>query len=498
MAQDLSAYQQLESRFRRLGVLTEVSSVLEWDGAVMMPLGAGGQRGDVAAEMAGMKHEFISDPAIASLLDEAEANLDQLTPWQAANLREMRNEWVEATAVPGDLVAALAKQANDLELKWRDARAASDFDAVAAPLAELLSLTKQQASAVGDAKGLAPYDALMGMFSPGQTRADVDPLFDDYAAFLPEFLPQVLEHQASLPDVTAFDGPLDVDQQHALSKHLLGQIGFDFDRGRLDTSEHPFCSGTRDDIRMTGRYRDDELGIMAPIHECGHAIYEKQLPKDWAFQPVGQSLGMAIHESQSLLHELQVARSPAYIHYLSSVLPQYLGDQDAWEFDALTRRLNRVERSYIRVDADEVTYPAHVILRYRLEQAMMSGDLAVTDLPGAWSDGLHALLGIRPRNHAEGCLQDIHWFAGLMGYFPSYSLGAMIAAQMFQAARTALPGLDDDLEVGDFSRLRLWLAQNIHEKGRLMSPPELIESVTGAPLDIEIFKNHLKARYLPA
>ena len=498
MSDSLSAYKTLEARFRRLGVLAEVGGLLGWDSAVMMPKGSGGQRGEVYAEMAALKHDLLVDPMIETLLDTAEAEVSVFNPWQAANLREMRDQWIEATAVPVDLVSALAKQANDLELLWRDARENSDFDAVAQPLADLLSLTTQQAIAIGDAKGLSPYDALMGMFSPGQTKADVDPIFDNYAEFLPNFLEDVLDYQARLPALPAYDGPLAVVQQHALSQHLLGEIGFDFNRGRLDTSEHPFCSGTLDDIRMTGRYSEDELGIMPPIHELGHAIYEMQLPKEWAFQPVGQSLGMAIHESQSLLHELQVARSPAYIRYLSGILPQYLGKQPAWEEEALARRLNNVERSYIRVEADEVTYPAHVILRYRLEQAMIAGDLAISDLPGAWSDELDRLLGIRPRNHAEGCLQDIHWFVGLMGYFPSYSLGAMLAAQIFQAAKSALPNLEQDIERGEFSRLRGWLGTQVHGKGRLLLPPELIKSVTGAPLDIEIFKSHLKARYLPA
>ena len=491
-----TAYEQLEKRFRRISVIGNVNELLDWDRAVMMPLGASNQRGEEVSEMAALGHELLSDSAVGELLDAADeqsANLDQ---WQQANLRQMRSRFIEATAVPSDLVAAKAKMSNDLEARWRGARAESDFSQVQKPLGELIELTRQEAEAVGEAKGQAAYDALMGLYSPGQTKAEVDPLFDDYAAFLPVFLGRVLERQAQRPALTDFDGALDIDAQKQLAAMVLGQLGFDFERGRLDASEHPFCSGTRDDVRMTGRYREDELGLMAPIHECGHAMYEKQLPADWAFQPVGANLGMAIHESQSLLLELQVGRSPAFVRYLSGLLPQYLGEQAAFENQALLRRLNHVEPSFIRVEADEVTYPAHVILRYRLEQALLSGDLSVADLPGAWNQGMQDLLGITPPNDTLGVLQDIHWYAGLMGYFPSYSLGAMIAAQFFEAAEAAMPDIHSDFERGDFTRLQAWLAENIHGQGCLLTAPQLIKQVTGKPLDIGIFKQHLENRYL--
>ncbi len=279
----------------------------------------------------------------------------------------------------------------------------------------------------------------------------------------------------------------------------MERIGFDFAHGRLDISAHPFCGGTPDDVRITTRYDESDFAraLMGVLHETGHALYQRGLPASWRLQPVGRARGMAVHESQSLLLEMQVCRSRPFLGYAAPILREaFCGDGPGWEADALYRRQIRVRRSLIRVDADEVTYPAHVILRYRLERAMIAGDLAPVDLPGAWAEGLRSLLGVAPGNDREGCLQDIHWYDGNWGYFPTYTLGALIAAQLFEAARHDVPEVTQAIAVGEFAPLLVWLRERVHSKGSLLSTDELVESATGRPLGSSSFERHLRERYL--
>jgi carboxypeptidase Taq len=280
---------------------------------------------------------------------------------------------------------------------------------------------------------------------------------------------------------------------------LMERIGFDFDHGRLDISLHPFCGGTPDDVRITTRYEEDDFdrALQGVLHETGHAMYERGLPEAWRRQPVGRARGMSLHESQSLLVEMQVCRSREFQVFAAPILRAVFGaDGPAWGADNLYRLGTRVERSFIRVDADEVTYPAHVILRYRLERALLAGELALKDLPVAWNDGMRALLGIVPPDDRLGCLQDIHWFEGAFGYFPTYTLGAMTAAQLFAAAKRADPAILPGIEKGAFAPLMAWLRANVHAKASRFTTAEIITAATGHPLDPAVFERHLRARYL--
>jgi carboxypeptidase Taq len=285
----------------------------------------------------------------------------------------------------------------------------------------------------------------------------------------------------------------------ALARRLMEAVGFDFAHGRLDTSAHPFCGGVPDDIRLTTRWDENDFlpGLMGVLHETGHAMYERGLPVAWRNQPVGQALGMSVHESQSLIIEMQACRSRPFIEWLApQVREAFGGSGPAWNADNLYRIYTKVERGLIRVDADEATYPAHVILRYRLERAMIAGDLKLADLPGAWNDAMKALVGVVPPDDRDGCLQDIHWPGGAWGYFPSYTLGAMTAAQLFDAVRRAVPEVSRVLARGDFSPLMTWLRANVHARGSLTTAREMLTAVTGKPLDPEVFLAHLRARYL--
>jgi len=278
-------------------------------------------------------------------------------------------------------------------------------------------------------------------------------------------------------------------------------VGFDFGRGRLDESLHPFCGGVPDDVRITTRYDESDAAgaIMAVLHETGHALYEQGLPPAWRDQPVGRALGMSVHESQSLLMEMQACRSRAFLTYAAPVMAEMLngGDDGAgWDPDTLSRLYTRVAPGLIRVDADEVTYPAHIILRFRLERALLTGDLVLDDLPGAWRDGMKEVLGVTVPDDRTGCLQDIHWYDGAIGYFPTYTLGAMTAAQLFQAAVEAVPSIPDDLAKGDFGPLLGWLRDHVHALGSSVTAAEMLERATGKPLDAGVFKAHLRRRYV--
>ncbi len=494
----MTAYDRLTDRFARIATIGEASSVLGWDAAAMMPPGGGSARGDQLAVLAGLSHSILVEPAVGDDLAGAES-ADERDPWRAANLRLMRHAYTRATALPPDLVEASARANSACEKVWREARRKSDFAMVRPHLHEVLRLTREAADALAPALGLSPYDALMDGFQRGMRAADVTPVFAEYEAFLRRSLPRAEERQARNPAPVRPAGPFPIDVQEALCRRLSGRLGLDFTHARLDRSAHPFSGGTPTDVRITTRYDEADFtqAVLAVVHETGHALYERGLPTGHARQPVGEAAGMATHESQSLIVEMQACRSDAFLSWLGPELhAAFDGDPAPYQPENLGRLWRRVQRSFIRVDADEMTYPAHVILRFRLEQALIGGSLAVADLPGAWNDGLKALLDIVPPDDARGCLQDIHWYDGGFGYFPSYTLGAMAAAQLMAAARRVVPGVDAALAQGDLSPLLGWLRANVHGQGSLFEFNALLVQATGKPLDPADFQAHLTARYL--
>ena len=472
--------------------------MLHWDLAAVMPAGGAGAR---AEQLAGLKlvcHEIMTDPALPDLLDGAAAQND-LDPWQRANLGEMKRAWLHAAAVPAELVEAYSKACSACEMVWRSARPANDFAVVLPALARVLELTRELAAAKAAKLGVDAYDALLDQYEPGGRATEIDALFAPLERHLPGLIDEALAAQRSRPAPRAPEGPFPIELQRQAALKLMECLGFDFDHGRLDISLHPFCGGTPDDVRITTRYdeRDFRRALMGVLHETGHALYERGLPEPWRRQPVGKARSMSLHESQSLLVEMQVCRSRAFHEFAAPVLREIFGRSGPeWEAENLYRLDTQVARSLIRVDADEVTYPAHVILRYRLERALLAGDLKLEDLPGAWREAMRALLGIVPPDDREGWLQDIHWFDGAFGYFPTYTMGAMIAAQLFDAAKRADPAIEPGIGKGEFRPLFAWLRPNIHEKASRFSTREIVRQATGKPLDPTIFERHLRTRYL--
>lgn len=494
-----AAYGRLEQRFHDISVLGDTIRMLRWDQATMMPPRGAEARSEQLARIEVLRHERLTAPDIEALLAEAEVDTAVLDAWQSANLREMRRLADQAAAVPEDLVAAHSRASSLCEIVWREARPKSDFAMVRAGLQTVLDLTRQVAAARAAALGCAPYDALLAEYEPGGDTASIDALFADLAGFLPGLLQEVMAHQERAGAPLPPEGPFDIAVQRTLCREMAMAVGLDFDSARVDESAHPFSSGVPEDTRITVRYREEDFndGLMSVLHETGHAMYERGRPAEWRYQPVGRARGMVVHESQSLLVEMQACRSREFYEWAAPRLRQAFGGAGpAWETDNLHRLATRVEPGHIRVDADEVTYPAHVILRYRLERALLVGDLALADLPAAWNDGIRGLLGITPPDDRRGCLQDIHWYSGSWGYFPTYTLGALAAAQIFDVAVTADGAILPSLARGDFAPLMTWLRQHIHRHGSRLSTDALLAEATGRPLDAAAFKRHLRLRYL--
>ncbi len=493
------AYARLEARFRRIGLIGEAEAVLHWDHAAIMPAGGAEARAEQIAELRAVRHGMMTAPETADLISAADAE-KSLDPWQQANLREIRRRHRRATALDERLVTALSHAESRCEQAWRKARPAGDFDLVRKPLKALVALVREQAEALSETLGLGLYDALLDGYEPNGRAAEIEPVFADLEAFLPGFLDDVLARQQAAGPILMPEGPFAEETQRGLGMEFMRILGFDFERGRLDVSHHPFCGGVPDDVRITTRYdsADFTSALMGVLHETGHALYEQGLPAKWRRQPVGDALGMSIHESQSLLMEMQVCRSPEFLGFAAPImLKTFGGAGPAWTTENLLRLYHKVERSFIRVDADEVTYPLHVILRFRIERDVIEGRMEVDDIPARWNETFEKLVGIPVPDNRQGCLQDVHWYDGAWGYFPTYTLGAMTAAQLYRAARDAEPGIPAAVSKGDFTPLVRWLRDNVHAHGSSKSAKDLLIQATGKPLDADAFKAHLKARYLP-
>ena len=495
-----SPYEQLEQEFRRLHAFRGALSLLRWDAAVMMPRGSADVRGEQLAALETEHHALLTTPKVARLLERAEAAASQLEDWPLANLHEMRRQRDHAIATPPSLIARLAKATARAEVYWVEAKKANDFKLLAPHLEEVVHLVRDKAALLGQARGLAPYDALVDGFTPGISTADIDTIFKALSRKLPGLINEAIEVQAAHAP-TPLTGKFTVARQRSLSVDVLKALGFPFDRGRLDESEHPFTEGVPGDIRVTTRFdlNDPFSGLLGAVHETGHAMYDLGLPLKWRDQPVGRDRGLALEESQSLLFEMNLCRSRAFVKYVRPLMEKYLQvSGPEWDEANLYRHLIRVRRSTIRMDADELTYPVHIMLRYELEKKILEGSLPVADLPEAWNANLEQRLNIRPANDVEGCLQDIHWAVGHFGYFPSYVLGAVIAGQLNEAMRAARPALDEEIAAGHFGGVMDWLRDNVHGVGARLPVQDLIKQATDKPLSAAAYLRYLETKYLEA
>lgn len=493
----MKAYQQLEHVFEQMSRLEHLNAIASWDEAVMMPSGGGEARAKALACLHQIKHNMLIDGSMADLIEQAKQE-DSLSNWQRRNLILMQKAYLKSKQVPAKLVSELVEANIITEQAWRQMRSDNNWHDFKPYLEKTVALVKEIADIKAEALNVNRYDALLDDFSPEVNQAMIDPIFSQLKQHLPALINEVIEHQSSKKALPV-TGCYDIEKQKLMALELMKVLGFDFNQGRLDVSHHPFCGGVAEDVRITTRFDESSFisAMMGVCHETGHALYELGLSRDNLTQPAGLAYGIAMHESQSLLIEMQVCRSRAFMDVFSRTLKQFFGDNDAFHPDNLYCHYTKVEKSYIRVDADELTYPMHVILRYEIEQALFNDKLSVADLPDIWNEKMTAYLGLSTKdNYADGVMQDVHWSCGAFGYFPSYTLGTLIAAQLFDAANQAGAVDFDAVADGNVTSLVNWLRTNVHQVGSAKPFNQLLIDASGEELSHQYFLNHVQARYL--
>ena len=491
------AYAELERKIAEIKALDYMMDLSNWDESTNMKPASAPNRAEMVATTAGLRQRLIADEAFGELLEVAgEGDLSEM---QAANVRVAERTRKQAIAIPEDLLKESKRVQSECQTAWERNRPLNDWVNTLPYLEAVIRVANETSQCLADAFQLSPYDALMSQYETGSRQNDIDPVFDEIKSFLLREVPIVESTQvAPIPIDESFS---DADQLK-LAEFSMRELGFDFDRGRLDQSAHPFSCGSANDARLTTRLSENDFthSLFAVFHETGHARYTQNQPTKWIMQFVGEPTGMAVHESQSLFMEMQICRSDGFLEYIHPMIRLLLrrdASDAAWSLENFKRTVRHVERDLIRVYADEMTYPFHIFLRYSIEKQMCNGDLKVRDLPDAWNEGMMDLLGLDTRDNFEnGCMQDIHWYAGLFGYFPCYLLGAIFAAQLYQACVRKIGDPTESVRQGDFSAISAWLAEHIHSKGSLLEGQTLIRSVTGEELSATSYLSHLKRRYV--
>ncbi len=490
------SFAKLDALCRSLSALDHAQAVLGVDEATQMAPGGGDERAEAMGTLAAMSHRQMTAPQIGEWI--AAAEMETLDEEQAAAVRELRRVHTNMTALPTEFVEAQLAARMRCEQLWRVLRPKNDWKGLQPALAGVVRMAREEAAMRADALKLDPYDSLIEQHDPGGRAAAIEPVFDELKIFLTGFLPKALaageRRNRGLGQRAPANYP--VEAQRALGLAAMAAVGFDFNHGSLSVSHHPFCGGVPSDVRITTRYRANEFlsALMGVLHESGHALYEQNLPERWRHWPSGRARGMAMHESQSLFVEKQIGRNPAFWRFALPMVREKLGID--WSLDEIMARVLNVEKGLIRVDADEITYPLHVILRFELEQELIAGRLEVRDLPEAWDARMREYLGLETLdNPADGPMQDVHWPSGTFGYFPSYTLGAIGAAQQWAAIVRSYPDIEDDLAAGRLDRVSQWRRDAIWQRASLRSADEIIVAATGESLNAKHFMTHLERRY---
>ena len=491
-------YQLLEKRFERVQVLKSITHLLRWDAEVLMPPGSADHRAQQLTLLDTECTAILRSKKTSRLMQHAEASVAGLSGWQQANVREMRRHWQVANIMPKRLTNSLHRACTKAEVVWRRAHQEKNFRLLAPHLEKVVELVREKAHLLSSILSCTPYDALLDEYDPGNTTAELDFVLQRLAAELPGIIQHAIEKQSAFPPIEIHT-PISKRKQKDLGRFLMKRMGFQFNKGRLDESLHPFTEGTAEDLRITSIFSEHDFmfGLMGILHETGHAMYDFGLPAEWFFQPVGRDRGMVVHECQALLVEMAVGRSRAFMRFAAPCMQKIFGvTGKAWEADNLYRLATRVHPGFIRMDADEVTYPLHILIRYELEKKIVAGNLRVRDLPAAWNERFKQLFGEFPPDAAQGCLQDSHWPQGYFGYFPTYALGVIMAAQLFASIRQAQPGVMDEIAEGNFAALFNWLEANIYRHGARYSRTELLRQATGETLNPARYLDYLREKYL--
>jgi len=501
MSNHQDSYDALITQLKEVALLSSCASVLSWDEQTYLPPGGTEHRANQLGLLAGLAHERATAPHFGDLLAELEQDdeVDVADSPRQVTLREARRAFDRASKLPRTLVEELSRVSTLSQQAWVDARKKSDFRQFLPWLEKVVALKREEADVIGFGNGV-PYDALLDDYEPGATSADVAAVFSPLRDELVEMVASILE-SAKHPDISILERHYPVEAQKEFGIEAARQIGFNFNDGRLDVAAHPFCSGFGPgDCRLTTRYNPNHFpgAFFGILHEAGHGIYEQGLDASSFGTPMGESTSLGIHESQSRLWENLVGRSQPFWSYLygsaQKAFPAALADVALGDFYAA---INDVRPSFIRVEADEITYNLHIMLRFELEQPLVSGELAPADVPQVWNEMFSRYFGITPAEDAEGCLQDIHWSGGLIGYFPTYALGNMYASQLYAAAEADLGDLGAQFERGEFEPLRNWLNENVHRRGKQYRAGRLIEVVSGHSLSHEPLVKHLHQKFDP-
>lgn len=487
------AWERLKPKMTELVDLNSALSLIGWDEHVMMPVKGADARARVTATLTSLYHAGLSDPELGELVSELEG--DSLDEIKGAVVRVLRREYDRATKVPPELVRALAEVSTRAFAVWQEAKEKADFSLFEPQLREVVNLKKQEADALGW-EG-ERYDAALDLWEPEGKAAQIEALFSELMAGLVPLAAQILDAAGERPSLLSVNPP--AENQLAFCRWLVERIGFDLEAGRLDETAHPFSIGiAQGDTRQTIWRTPTGLiaTILSAMHESGHALYDQNLPEEWRDYPIADAPSLGFHESQSRLWENHVGRSRPFIEFILPQLKERFGnDLGMVTPEEFHRATNHAERTPIRVQADEVTYNLHVGLRFELELALFRDELDVADLPDAWDAGMEKHLGIRPANHAEGVLQDMHWSIAYLGYFPTYTLGTLYSAALFERAQADLPELDADFREGDCSRLLGWLRENVHHQGRKYTATDLARRILGEDLSPRPFLAHIRTRY---
>lgn len=496
-----AAYQKLKERFHTLSALNGADSILYMDSMTVMKPGSESDRAEQSMAIATAHHKLLTDPVVGEWLDAADADKQNLSAQDRVNLSLMRREWVIATALPEDMVrekARLSLEGNNLHTQYRDA---GNWTVMKPVYERAFALSREVGDILKDRLGFATaYEALLDQFSPGLKLATVEREFAALEKALPPMIAEAIDLQGKRPAALPI-GDVRLSLQKRLNHNLMMALGFDANRGLAYNGDmHPLSGGTPDDSRLTTRYKKSDMteALYTTAHETGHSLYEQGTPRAWRYQPAGHTMGMDIHESQSMVMEQQACKTPEYLSYLSAETSRLFArpSDPALSADNLARTLFHVEPSFIRIYADELTYPGHIILRFNLERDMIAGRISIDDLPDAWNDGMKKTFGIVPPDPSRGHMQDVHWPTLSIGYFPAYTLGAMGAAQFFAAAVKAQPEIRSEIAGGQFKTLRSWLEKNVHGHGSLLTQDQLFTAATGEQLNARHYMNHLSRRYL--
>jgi carboxypeptidase Taq len=495
-----TAYDRLVARWREAQLLNSTAGLLGWDQETYMPSGGLEHRARQLSQLASLAHGIATSPEIGECLAACEADLATMAdPDRAVNVRHIRHDYDRETKLPASLVTEFATATSLGQHEWAEARKANDFARFRPHLEKLISLLRRKAECYGW-KGGEPWDALADGYEPGCTAVQVAEVFAPLRTRLARLVGELLAGPKR-PDGAFNDFPVPIEAQERLGRMVARRFGFDFNRGRLDRSTHPFCGGAcSQDVRMTSRYRERCVndGLGSVMHETGHGIYEQGLPYGHFGTPLGESVSLGIHESQSRLWENQVGRSRPFWAWLARELPDHCGPEvAAFGVDALYAAANEVEAGFIRVDADEATYNLHIMVRFEIERAVLRGELEAADIPATWNRLYREYLGLTVPDDRQGCLQDIHWSMGAMGYFPTYTLGNLYAAQFFEAALARHPSLPEEFARGEFGTLKRWLNEEIHAHGKRYTPTELCLRITGKPLSADPLLRHLESKLKP-